>query len=460
MEVYFMEQFDILVIGAGPGGYSLAIAAAKKGLKVAVFEKEHVGGTCLNVGCIPTKYFVDKAGTLEKMRALAGRDILADVPGFDFEKIVAGKDEVVSKLTGGVSFLLKKTGCEVVEGEAFLRSDRIVECAGRVFQGKNVVIATGAETLVIPIPGHELCIDSSKALGLQKLPKSMVVMGGGVIGLELACAFASFGTKITIVEMLPEIMGREEKAAVRMVTRSMEALGIIIKTGAKMLRVEKEGELLHAIYERDGKEESVACEQVLMAVGRKAVLPGIDAEALGLELDAKKCIKVDDHQRTNLPGVYAIGDVAGGLQLAHAAYAEAETALADILGEEYDAGMPVPVCTYTIPCFARVGMTLKEARAAGYSPALGTFDYSANGMALAEGEGGCVFVIADKTTTRTLGVTIVGANAAELIALGAKAVADGLTTKEWENMIIAHPSLMEALREAALDCFRKSVHKG
>ena len=455
-----MEQYDILVIGAGPGGYSLAIAAAKKGLKVAIFEKEHVGGTCLNVGCIPTKYFVDKAGTLEKMRALAGRDILADVPGLNFEKIVAGKDEVVSKLTGGVSFLLKKTGCEVVEGEAFLRSDRIVEYAGRVFQGKNVVIATGAETLVIPIPGHELCIDSAGALSLQRLPKSMVVMGGGVIGLELACAFASFGTKITIVEMLPEIMGREEKAAVRMVTRGLEALGIVIKTGAKMLRVEKEGELLHAIYERDGKEESVACEQVLMAVGRKAVLPGIDAEALSLELDSKKCVKVDDHQRTNLPGVYAIGDAAGGLQLAHAAYAEAETALADILGEEHHTGMPVPVCTYTIPCFARVGMTLKEARTAGYSPALGTFDYSANGMALAEGEGGCVFVIADKTTTKTLGVTIVGANAAELIALGAKAVADGLTTKEWENMIIAHPSLMEALREAALDCFRKSVHKG
>ena len=455
-----MEQYDILVIGAGPGGYSLAIAAAKKGLKVAVFEKEHVGGTCLNVGCIPTKYFVDKANALEKMRALAGKGILKDVPGFDFAKITEGKDEVVGKLTGGVSFLLKKTGCEVVEGEAVLRPDRIVECAGRQFQGKNVVIATGAETLVIPIPGHELCIDSTKALSLPVLPKSMVVMGGGVIGLELACAFAAFGTEVTIVEMLPDIMGREEKTAVKMVLRSMEALGIRIRTGAKMLRVEKDGEKLRAVYETGGNEESAVCEQVLMAVGRKAVLPGIDAEALGLELDAKKCVKVDEHQRTNLPGIYAVGDAAGGLQLAHAAYAESEAALADILGESRDGSAPIPVCTYTIPCFARVGLTLKEARAAGYSPALGTFDYSANGMALAEGAGGCVFVVADKATAKTLGVTGVGADAAELIALGAKAVAEGMTTEQWENMVVAHPSLTESLREAALDCFRKSVHKG
>ena len=455
-----MEQFDILVIGAGPGGYSLAIAAAKRGLKVAVFEKEHVGGTCLNIGCIPTKYFVDKANALEKIRSLVNKEIIKDAGSFSFKKIVAGKDEVVSKLTGGVSFLLKKTGCEVVKGEAILKSDRIVQCAGREFQGKNVVIATGAETLIIPIPGHEFCIDSTKDLSLPSLPRSMVVMGGGVIGLELACAFASFGSEITIVEMLPELMGHEEKAAVKILLRSMEALGITIKTGARMLRVEKEGGQLCAVYEVDGKEESTICEQVLMAVGRKAVLPGIDAEYLGLELDAKKCVKVDEYQRTNLPGIYSIGDAAGGLQLAHAAYAEAERALADILGEAHRESIPIPVCTYTIPCFARVGLTLKEARAAGYSPALGTFDYSANGMALAEGANGCVFVVADKNTGRTLGVTIVGSDAAELIALAAKAVADGMTTEQWEDMIIAHPSITEALREAALDCFHKSVHKG
>ncbi|MBQ6292564.1 MAG: dihydrolipoyl dehydrogenase [Lachnospiraceae bacterium] len=455
-----MEQFDILVIGAGPGGYSLAIAAAKKGLKVAVFEKEHIGGTCLNVGCIPTKYLVDKAATMEKVRALCSKEIFRDAGSFSFKKIIAGKDEVVGKLTGGISFLLKKTGCEVVSGEAVLKPDRVVECAGRTFQGKNIVIATGAETMIIPIPGHELCIDSTQALKLTSLPRSMVVMGGGVIGLELACAFAAYGTEVTIVEMLPEIMGREEKAAVRIVLRSMEALGITVKTSAKMLRVEKDGVLLKAVYKTESGEESSVCEQVLMAVGRKAHLPGIDAQALGLELDAKKCVRVDSRQRTNLEGVYAIGDAAGGLQLAHAAYAEGEKALADILDEEHTDKVPVPVCTYTIPCFARVGLTSKEAREAGYVPALGTFDYGANGMALAEGATGCVFVVADKATTRTLGVTIVGENASELIAFASLAVAEGLTAKQWEAMIVAHPSLSEAIREAALDCFRRSVHKG
>ncbi len=455
-----MEMFDILVIGAGPGGYSLAIAAAKKGLKVAVFEKEHIGGTCLNVGCIPTKYLVDKAAAMEKVRALCSKEIFRDAGSFSFKKIIAGKDEVVNKLTGGVSFLLKKTGCEVISGEAVLKPDRVVECAGRTFQGKNVVIATGAETLIIPIPGHELCIDSTQALKLTSLPRSMVVMGGGVIGLELACAFAAYGTEITVVEMLPEIMGREEKAAVKIVLRSMEALGIKIRTGAKMLRVEKDGALLKAVFETEGGEESVSCEQVLMAVGRKTHLPGIDAQALGLELDAKKCVKVDARQRTSLEGIYAIGDAAGGLQLAHAAYAEGEKALANILGEEHADNVPVPVCTYTLPCFARVGMTSKEARAAGFSPAMGTFDYGANGMALAEGASGCVFVVADKSSTKTLGVTIVGENASELIAFASLAVAEGLTVKQWEDMVVAHPSISEAVREAALDCFRKSVHKG
>ena len=454
-----MEQFDILVIGAGPGGYSLAIAAAKKGLKVAVFEKEHVGGTCLNVGCIPTKYFVDKAAAMEKVRALCSQEIFRDAGSFSFKKIVAGKDEVVKKLTGGVSFLLKKTGCEIVNGKAVLKPNRVVECAGRTFQGKNVVIATGAETLVIPIPGHELCIDSTQALNLSSLPRSMVVMGGGVIGLELACAFAAYGTEVTIIEMLPEIMGREEKAAVKLILRSMEALGITIKTGARMLRIEQSGPLLKAVYETEGGEESVSCEQVLMAAGRKAHLPGIDSRQLGLELDEKKCVKIDVRQRTNLEGIYAIGDVAGGLQLAHAAYAEGERALADILGEEHAADVPVPVCTYTIPCFARVGMTSAEARAAGFSPAVGSFDYAANGMALAEGASGCVFVVADKATTKTLGVTIVGENASEMIAFASLAVADGLSLKQWENMIVAHPSISEAVREAALDCFRLSVHK-
>ena len=456
-----MEQYDVLVIGGGPGGYSLGIAAAKKGLSVALFEKEHLGGTCLNVGCIPTKYLVDKANAMEKVRALVKKDIFRDAGSFSFKQIQKGKSEVTGKLVNGVKFLLKKVGATVIEGEAVLKKDRVVVCNGTEYQGKHVVIATGSVPMMIPVPGHEYFIDSTGALNLPSLPRSMVVMGGGVIGLELACAFAAYGTEVTVVEMMPELMPREQKEAVRILVNDLKKQGISLKTGAKMLRIEKNGGLLRAVYEVDGGEQSTDCEQVLMAAGRKTNLTGIDAKALGLRLDEKKCIVVDDHQRTNLPGVYAIGDVVGGYQLAHAAYAEGESALADILGEDKPYGtMPVPVCTYTIPCFASVGLTTEGAKAAGYEPVLGSFDYGANGMALAEGASGAVFVVADKATTRTLGITIVGENSSEIIAMAASAVSDGLTTEQWKKMIVAHPSLCEMVREAALDAFGVSVHKG
>ena len=454
-----METFDILVIGGGPGGYSLAIAAARKGLKVALFEKEHLGGTCLNIGCIPTKYLVDKANTLEKLRGLVKKEIFMEAGSLNYQQVQKGKSDVTAKLVGGVSFLLKKSGVTVITGEAVLKADRVVECGGQQYSGKNVVIATGSVPMMIPVPGYEYCMDSTGALALPTLPASMVVMGGGVIGLELACAFAAYGTQITVVEMMPELLPREQKEAVRILTREMKKLGIVLKTGAKMLRIEKNGQLLRAVYEIGGAEESVDCEQVLMAAGRRTNLTGIDAQALGLALDQKHCIVVDDHLRTNLPGVYAIGDVVGGYQLAHAAYAEGEAALADILGEDKPYGtMPVPVCTYTLPVLASVGLTTEAAAQAGYEPVMGSFDYSANGMALAEGAVGRVFVVADKATTKTLGVTIVGENSSEMIAFAAAAVAEGWTTDQWEKTIVAHPSLCEMVREAALAAFGRSVH--
>ena len=455
-----MEQFDVLVIGGGPGGYSLGIAAAKAGLKAALFEKEHLGGTCLNVGCIPTKYLVDKALAMNKVRALVKKDIFRDAGTFSFKKIQAGKAEVTGKLVGGVQFLLKKQGVTVVTGEAELKKDRVVVCGGKEYQGKYVVIATGSQPLMIPIPGHELCIDSTGALNLPALPRSMVVMGGGVIGLELACAFAGYGTEVTVVELMPELMPREQKEAVRVVLKALKQQGIRLLTGAKMLRVEKTAAGLKAVYEQDGQEGAVEAEQVLMAAGRKPNLSGISAADLGLAMNSK-FIAVDDHQRTNLPGVYAIGDVVGGYQLAHAAYAEGEAALADMLGRDEPYGtVPVPVCTYTIPCFASVGLTTEAAKEAGYDPCLGSFDYSANGMALAEGASGSVYVVMDKATKTTLGVTIVGENASELIAFGADAVRDHLTVEQWQRMVVAHPSLCEMVREAALDAFGASVHKG
>ena len=456
-----MKQYDILIIGGGPGGYSAGIAAARRGKKVALFEKEHLGGTCLNIGCIPTKYLVDKANTMEKIRALVKKDIFRDAGSFSFKKIQKGKSEVTGKLVSGVKYLLTKAGVDIITGSAVLKKDRVVECGGEQYRGDNVIIATGSVPMILPVPGHEYCIDSTGALNLPSLSRSMVVIGGGVIGLELACAFAAYGTDVTVVELMRELMPREQKEAVKIIVNDMKKLGITFKLGAKLLRVEKNGGLLKAVYEMDGREEAIDCEQVLMAAGRKTNLTGIDAEALGLAMTDKKCILVDSHQRTNLPGVYAIGDVVGGYQLAHAAYAEGEAAIADILGEDKPYGtVPVPVCTYTIPVLASVGLTTESAKAAGYDPVLGSFDYSANGMALAEGASGCVFVVADKATTKTLGVTIVGENSSEMIAMAASAVSDALTVEQWEKMVVAHPSLCEMVREAALDAFGRSVHKG
>lgn len=454
-----MEQFDLLILGGGPGGYSLGVAAAKKGLKTALFEKNVLGGTCLNVGCIPTKYLVDKALSMEKIRNLVKRGVFEAPLSLNFEKLQKGKDMVVKKLTAGVGFLLQNAGVTVINGQAELLADCTVRCGEESYQGRHVVIATGSETMVIPIPGHEYCISSTDVLNLPAPPASMVVMGGGVIGLELACAFQTFGTRVTVVEMLPELIPNGERAAVELLVKQIKKLGVKIETGARMLRVEKTAESLRAVYEKDGEEKTLDCEQVLMAVGRKAALGGIDAAALGLELDAKKNIKVDECQRTNLPGVYAIGDAAGGLQLAHAAYAEGEAALRAILGEAKAPAVPVPACVYTLPCYASVGLTSEAARAAGLEPLLGTFDYNNNGMALAEGASGTVYVVADKATEKTLGVTIVGENASEMIGMAALAVEKGLTKEAWEHMIVAHPSLNEMTREAALDCFGASVHK-
>ena len=254
-----MEQYDVLVIGGGPGGYSLGIAAARKGLKVALFEKEHLGGTCLNVGCIPTKYLVDKANAMEKVRALVKQEIFRDAGSFSFKQIQKGKSEVTGKLVNGVKFLLKKAGAAVIEGEATLQKNCIVTCGGREYQGKHVVIATGSVPMMIPVPGHEYCIDSTGALNLASLPRSMTVMGGGVIGLELACAFAAYGTEVTVVEMLPELMPHEQPEAVRILVNALKKQGIALKTGAKMLRIEKNGGLLRAVYERDGQEQHTDC---------------------------------------------------------------------------------------------------------------------------------------------------------------------------------------------------------
>lgn len=452
------KKYDLIVIGAGPGGYSAAITAAKEGLKVLLFEKESIGGTCLNAGCIPAKYLLDKAASLEKVRELTGKKIFKEAGFYSFKKIQNGREEVIKKLVGGVEHLLRANHVEVIRGSASMKEAGKVECDGKVYEAKDVIIATGSKSASIPIPGAEYTINSAQALELKKVPRRLIVIGGGVIGMELASAYCSYGSEVTVIEVLPSLFPAEEKKMTFYLTKELKKRGIQILCGTKVKVIEKAGTSFRVFYEGEQTGE-IYGDVVLMATGRKPQYPGIDLKALGLKMANKGEIKVDSNMKTNVPHLYAIGDVVGGYQLAHAAYAEGEVAVRSVLGKEGKADLEtMPRCIYTMPAFAAVGITEKMAQERGIEIASGDFSYMGNGMALAEGADGIVHVVMDKKKKTTLGIQIVGECAPEIIAFASLAVKEKISLKEWEEMIIAHPSLSEMIKEAALDCFGKSVH--
>lgn len=452
------KKYDVIVIGGGPGGYSSAIAAAKEGKSVLLCEGGSIGGTCLNVGCIPTKYLLDKAGAMEKVRALVSKKIFKESGLYSFRKIQAGREEVVKKLVGGVEYLLRANKVDVVRAFASVKKVGQVECGGTLYETEDIIIATGAEPAVIPIPGAEYTINSTQALELTKVPKRMTVIGGGVIGMELASAFSAYGSEVTVIEVMPALFPGEEISMVKYMQKELTKKGIKIYLDTKVVRVEKAGESYKVTYKKD-TEEKLDADVVLMATGRKPVYRGVDIEGLGLEMTAKKEIKTDEHMQTNIPHIYAIGDVAGGYQLAHAAYAEGEAAVAHILGRDETVDeSALPRCIYTMPAFAAVGITEQTAKERGIETVSGQFGYTGNGMALAEGAEGQVNVLMDKNKKTTLGIQIVGECAPELISFASLAVKNEMSLEEWEHTIVAHPSLSEMVKEAAMDCFGKSVH--
>lgn len=456
-----VEKYDVIVIGGGPGGYSAAIKSAQEGLKTLLFEGKDIGGTCLNEGCIPTKYLLDKAAMLERIRELTNEKILKSAGYFSLKKIQKGKEETVRKLTNGVKYLLKANGVEVISKNALLKKVGLVECDGRLYRGENIILATGSEAVKIPIPGVDFTITSKEALKLLKVPKRLTVIGGGVIGMELASAFCSFGSEVTVVEVLPELFPREDRKVVSYLEKEIKKQGIQIlcKTKVKEIRNKSDVYLVKCENLDDGKRKVIQADLVLLAVGRKASLCGIDAKRLGLKLTSKKEIAVDQYMQTNLEHVYAIGDVAGGYQLAHAAYAEAEVAIDHILGKKIPIDFSVlPRCIYTRPAFASTGLGEKDAYERNIEIALGEFSYAGNGMALVEGAEGLIRVLMDKKNKQTLGVQIVGECAPELINFASLAVKNKMTLEEWRRLIIAHPSLSEMMKEAVCDCFGKSIH--
>lgn len=448
------KRFDLVVIGAGPGGYVAAIRAAQNGKNVAMVEKSYLGGTCLNVGCIPTKTLLANADVMHKIKMAEEFGISTGPVTFDFLKMKTRKDAVIERMRKGITGLMQSNGIEVIGGKAEFLSPTELKVVGEeslILEAENVIIATGSEPLDIPaFPcDHSRIMNSTSILELTQLPKSLAIIGGGYIGCEFASLYAEFGVKVTILEALPSILSLQGKAIGAALTEAFQKKGIEIKTGVFVEGIDHEGEGVR-VRLKDG--EPLDAEMALVSVGRKINSQGLGLEKVGVNVDAKGAIQVNDKMETSVPGIYAIGDVTGRFLLAHVASHQGIVAASNICGHEmqmhYNA---VPAVIFTSPEIAMVGMTLEEAEDAGYAAKVGKFPFQALGKAVASLEtDGFAEVIIDKSTGQILGAQVVGHDASTLIAEITLAIANELTAESVFDTIHAHPTVAEAWMEAAL----------
>ncbi|TXR50298.1 dihydrolipoyl dehydrogenase [Phyllobacterium endophyticum] len=465
--------YDVVVIGTGPGGYVCAIKAAQLGLKTAVIEKRATfGGTCLNIGCIPSKALLHASEVFHEAghsHATLGVDV--GTPKLNLPAMLAHKDATVEANVNGVAFLFKKNKIDT-----FMGTGRVLG-AGKVsvtaedgtvqeIETKNIVIATGSD--VAGIPGvnvefdEKVIISSTGALELERVPEHLVVVGGGVIGLELGSVWARLGSKVTVVEYLDKILGPMDGEVSRQFQRMLEKQGIGFKMGAKVTGVEKSGKGAKITFEpvKGGEAQIVEADVVLVSTGRRPFTDGAGLKEAGIEIDDRGRVAINDHWQTNIPGIYAIGDVVKGAMLAHKAEDEG-IAVAEILAGQvghvnYDA---IPSVVYTQPEVASVGKTEEELKAAGIEYKAGKFPFTANGRARAMlHTDGFVKILADKTTDRVLGVHILGYGAGEMIHEATVLMEFGGSSEDLARTTHAHPTMSEAVREAALATFFKPIH--
>lgn len=462
------ENKKVVVIGGGPGGYVAAIRLAQLGAQVTLVEKGEIGGTCLNVGCIPTKVLLHTAEIYREV--INGEDIGLVVDGkvkVDWKRLQQRKEEVVTQLKEGVAGLLRVNNVEVIKGKASFVDKHSINVekedgSNIILTADNFIIATGSEPAVPPINGVELegVIDSTEALSLDELPEDIVIVGGGVIGAEFATLFNSLGVKVTIVEMLPYILPPIDRFVSEAVKENFIKDGIDVFTSAKVTSIEKEGDKLLVKVLIDNEEKTIKAEKVLMAVGRRAVTNGLNLEKIGVRLD-RGLIWVDERMRTNIENIYAIGDVTGKNMLAHVASDQGIVAAENIMGLDskmkYNA---IPSCVFTKPEIASVGLTEEQAKSQGIEYEVGIFPLANNGKTLItkEIENTMVKIITNKKYDEIIGVHIYGPRASDLITEGTLAIRLEATLDELFTTVHAHPTIGEAIKEAALSVKKIAIH--
>ncbi len=458
---------DVAIVGAGPGGYVAAIRAAQLGLRVILIEKDELGGTCLNKGCIPTKAMLASTHLFSALRRGEEFGISVGEVKADVARMVQRKDRVVSTLVKGVEYLLKSNQVEVIKGTAHLGAVGLVEVKDeegslRTVEAEKVILATGSLPALIPgvtVDGQRI-MTSDEALNLQELPEEILIVGASVVGVEFATIFNQLGSKVTLVEMLPRIVMTEDDEIADLLAKHLKRNGVDLLVGYRVDKVSPPGNgpIAISVSSRDEVRELKA-DTVLIAIGRKPNTTGLNLEAVGVETE-NGFIKVNEQMETNVQGIYAIGDVVGGLLLAHVASAEGIVAAENAAGMESTIDyLAVPSCIFTSPEIAHVGPTEKEARERGHEVKVGKFPFTASGKALAEGEReGLIKVVVDKTYDEILGVHIMGPSASTIIAEAALAMKLEATPKEIYETIHAHPTLNEVLMEAALDVDGLAIH--
>ena len=460
-----MEEYQVIVIGGGPGGYVAGIRLGQLGVKTLLIEKDALGGECLNRGCIPSKVLI--TGVNAYWAAKKASWIKAENLVLDWSTLQSRRERIIKRLRMGVKYLLEGNGVKVVEGEAKLKPGKKVivkmkDGSEEEFKAENIVIATGSEHIsipAIPIDGKRV-LSSSQALELKEVPKRLLIVGGGVSGLELGILYAKLGTKVTIVELMDQLLPGVEKDLVDVVQKRMRKLGVKIYTSSKVVGSKIDGEVVKAEVEgKDGSFE-VEADYAMVAVGKRSAARELGVEELGIQLDAKGFIRVNERLETNVEGVYAIGDVTGPPYLAHRASFHGLIAAENIAGknvEVNEAGIPSAI--FTDPEIAFAGLTASEAEKQGIKPKVGKFSFSALGRAVLEDEiDGFVRVVVDSETGVVIGCQMVGAHVSELVAEAALAIRNKLTVEQFAKSIRPHPTFSEALSEAAEAALWKPIH--